>query len=53
MFSDRGNRAVTQAVTNLWTPAGVDTPAASNQPRPLNLFTDPPAAAAKPGGGKI
>jgi hypothetical protein len=53
MFSDRGNSAVTQAVTNLWTPAGADTPAASNQPRPLNLFTDPPAAAAKPGGGKI
>jgi hypothetical protein len=53
MFTDRGNRAVTQAVTNLWTPAGADTPAASNQPRPLNLFTDPPAGGAKPAGGKI
>ena len=53
MFSDRGNRAVTQAVTNLWTPAGADRSAGSNQPRPLNLFTDPPAAAAKPPGGKI
>ena len=53
MFTDRGNRAVTQAVTNLWTPAGADTPAASNQPRPLNLFSDPPAAAAKSAGGKI
>ena len=53
MFTDRGNRAVTQAVTNLWTPAEANTPAASNQPRPLNLFSDPPAAAAKSAGGKI
>lgn len=53
MFTDRGNRAVSQTVSNLWTPAGADTPAAGNQPRPLNLFSDPPATAAKPAGGKI
>jgi hypothetical protein len=55
MFSDRGNRAVTQTVSNLWTPARSDPPAAA-APAPslmLNLFTDPPAAPRKPDGGKV
>jgi hypothetical protein len=51
MFSDRGNRAVTQTVSNLWTPARSDTPAAPSLM--LNLFTDPPANGRKPAGGKI
>jgi len=51
MFSDRGNRAVTQTVSNLWTPARSDTPAAPSLM--LNLFTDTPAAPRKPTGGKI
>jgi hypothetical protein len=51
MFSDRGNRAVTQTVSNLWTPARSDTPAAPSLM--LNLFTDTPAAPRKPAGGKI
>jgi hypothetical protein len=53
MFSDRGNRAVTQTVSNLWTPARSDTPAAAAPSLMLNLFTDPPAAPRKPAGGKI
>ncbi len=53
MFTDRGNRAVSQTVSNLWTPADADTPAVGNQPRTLNLFSDPVPAAAKPSGGKI
>jgi hypothetical protein len=53
MFTDRGNRAVTQTVSNLWTPAGADAPVASKPPLTLNLFSDPPAAAPKPAGGKI
>jgi len=53
MFSDRGNRAVTQTVSNLWTPSRSDTPAAAAPSLMLNLFTDPPAAPRKPAGGKI
>ena len=51
MFTDRGNRAVTQTVSNLWTPAKSDAPAAPSLM--LNLFSDPPAGARKPAGGKI
>jgi hypothetical protein len=53
MFTDRGNRAVTQTVSNLWTPAKADAPAAAEPSRLLNLFTDPPAARRKASGGKI
>lgn len=53
MFSDRGNRAVTQTVSNLWTPARSDPPAAAAPSLMLNLFTDPPANGRKPAGGKI
>ncbi len=53
MFSDRGSRAVTQAVSSLWTPAGVEAPAQAKPPLIHNLFSDPPAAAAKPPAGKI
>ena len=45
MFTDRGNRAVTQTVSNLWTPAKPDAPAAANR-RMLNLFSDPPPSPA-------
>jgi hypothetical protein len=38
-------------VSNLWTPARSDTPAAPSLM--LNLFTDPPANGRKPAGGKI
>ena len=48
MFSDRGNRAVTQTVSNLWTPARSDTPAAPSLM--LNLFTDTPASGAPQDG---
>jgi len=56
MFTDRGNRAVTQTVSNLWTPANADAPAAAAPSRPLNLFTDPPSSPSPPpkrGGGKV
>jgi len=53
MFSDRGNRAVTQTVSNLWTPARSVTPATAAPSLMLNLFTDTPAAPRKPAGGKI
>jgi hypothetical protein len=53
MFSDRGNRAVTQTVSNLWTPARSDAPAAAAPSLMLNLFTDPPANGRKPAGGKV
>jgi hypothetical protein len=53
MFSDRGSHPVAQAVTNLWTPAGSQTPAAADRPLTLNLFSDPPAAVRKAPGGKI
>ena len=53
MFTDRGNRAVTRTVSNLWTPAGADASVASKPPLTLNLFSDPPAGAGKPPGGKI
>ena len=53
MFTDRGNGALTQTVTNLWTPAGSEARAASERSLILNLFSDPPAAGRKPSGGKI
>ena len=53
MFSDRGNGAVTQTVSNLWTPAGADAPAAAAPSLMLNLFTDAPAHPRKRSGGKI
>jgi hypothetical protein len=53
MFSDRGTRAVSQTVSNLWTQPGADAPAQGNPPPTLNLFSDPPAPARKPSGGKI
>jgi hypothetical protein len=40
MFSDRGNRPLTQTVSNLWTPANADAPAAAEPSLMLNLFTD-------------
>lgn len=49
MFSDRGNRPVSQTVSSLWTPAGVDATAQGKSPLALNLFSDPPPAAQKPG----
>ena len=48
MFSDRGGRAVAQTVSNLWTPAPGEAPAASPL---LNLFTDRPASPRKTSGG--
>jgi len=53
MFTDRGNGALTQTVTNLWTPTGSEARAASERSLILNLFSDPPAAGRKPSGGKI
>jgi len=53
MFSDRGNRAVTQTVSNLWTPASADAPTAAAPSLMLNLFTDAPAAPRKRPGGKL
>jgi len=53
MFTDRGNGALTQTVTNLWTPTGSDARAASERSLILNLFSDPPPAGRKPSGGKI
>ena len=53
MFSDRGSRAVTQTVSNLWMPAGADAPAQAGPPLMHNLFADPPAGAVKSPGGKI
>jgi hypothetical protein len=53
MFTDRGNGPVTQTVSNLWTPAKSDAPAASERSLMLNLFSDPPANGRKPAGGKI
>ncbi|HEY1475851.1 MAG TPA: lytic transglycosylase domain-containing protein [Pseudolabrys sp.] len=53
MFTDRGNAPVTQTVSNLWTPAKSDAPAASERSLMLNLFSDPPANGRKPSGGKI
>ncbi len=52
MFSDRGNRAVTQTVSNLWAPAGSDASAATERTLMHNLFSDPPTASRKPSGGK-
>jgi hypothetical protein len=51
MFSDRGNRAVTQTVSNLWTPA--DAPAAGEASPLRNLFSDAPAAPRKATDGKF
>lgn len=51
MFSDRGNRAVAQTTSNLWTQTQSE-----EQPAPslmLNLFTDAPAPPRKPPGGKV
>ncbi len=53
MFSDRGNRAVTQTVSKLWTPARTDATAAAESSLMLNLFTDAPAAPGKASGGKL
>ena len=50
MFSDRGNRAVTQTVSDLWALAKPDAPAAPSLMH--NLFSDPPTGARKPSGGK-
>ena len=50
MFSDRGSRAVTQTVSDLWAPSKSDAPAAPSLMH--NLFSDPPAGARKPSGGK-
>jgi len=47
MFADRGNRAVAQAVSSLWTPPGADAQVAL--PSTLSLFTDPPRTPRKPG----
>jgi hypothetical protein len=52
MFTDRGSRAVAQTVSNLWTPARTDAPAAAAPSLMLNLFTDAPAAPRKAPGGK-
>ena len=53
MFTDRGNGALTQTVTNLWTPAASEARAASERSLILNLFSDPPPTGRKPSGGKI
>ena len=42
MFSDRSRKAVTQTVSNLWTPANADAPPAPEPSLMLNLFTDAP-----------
>ena len=52
MFTDRGSRAVAQTVSNLWTPAKNDAPAAAAPSPLLNLFTDTPAPPRKAAGGK-
>jgi hypothetical protein len=52
MFSDRGNRAVAQTVSNLWAQSQSE----AQPPAPslmLNLFTDAPASPRKPSGGKV
>jgi hypothetical protein len=46
MFTDRGDRPVTQTVSNLWTPASSDAPTRGG--RLSNLFTDLPAEPRKP-----
>jgi hypothetical protein len=53
MFSDRGNRPVTQTVSNLWTTASSNAPAAAGPARRFDLFTDRPADTRKPAGGKV
>ena len=53
IFSDRGNRAGSQTVSNLWTPAGADAPAAAEPSPLLNLFSDPPPNSRKRSGGKL
>jgi hypothetical protein len=50
MFGDRGNRPVTQTVSDLWAPARPDAPAPPSLMH--NLFSDPPAGVRKPSGGK-
>jgi hypothetical protein len=51
MFSDRGNRALTQTVSNLWASPG----GGGAQPPSMmhNLFNDPPPAPSKRPAGKI
>jgi hypothetical protein len=50
MFSDRGRSAVAQTVSNLWTPASSDAPAAPEPSLMLNLFTDAPPSHRKTPG---
>jgi hypothetical protein len=52
MFTDRTGKAITQTVSDLWTPAGADAPAKSGQARPVSLFTDRPPEPRKTPGGK-
>ena len=47
MFADRGNRAMAQTISSLWTPPGADAQVAL--PSTLSLFTDPPPSPRKHG----
>jgi hypothetical protein len=49
MFTDRGARAISQTVSNLWTLTGNDTVAEATPSFTLNLFSDPPPKPHKPG----
>jgi hypothetical protein len=51
MFTDRARKAVTQTVSSLWAPSKTSTPAAIDQARPLDLFTDIRADSRKLLGG--
>jgi hypothetical protein len=48
MFTDRARKAVTQTVSSLWAPSKSAAPAAVDQARPLDLFTD-----IRPGSRKL
>jgi len=52
MFTDRARKAVTQTVSSLWANGKDQTPAAADQPRRLDLFTDIRPDGRKPSGGK-
>ncbi len=55
MFSDRGNRAVAQTVSNLWAQTQSEAQTAPAPSLMLNLFTDAPAPPPprKPSGGTV
>ena len=52
MFTDRARKAVTQTVSSLWATGKDQAPAAADQPRRLDLFTDIRPDSRKPSDGK-